>query len=221
MTKRLTIAMDGPAGAGKSTVAGQIAEKLGYLYLNSGAMYRAITLLAIRTNVPTTNVCELVELVQDCHIDFADNGHVTLLNGEDVSDLIRTREIDEAVMDIAKIAEVRQETVKQQRRIGQNGGIVAEGRDVTTVVFPDSDIKIYLDASIQERAKRRFLELQGKAARPTIEQIEQDIRTRDEKDASREHSPLRTADDAIVVDTTNRTIDQVISFIVEQIEAHS
>ena len=221
MTRRLTIAMDGPAGAGKSTVAGQIAEKLGYLYLNSGSMYRAITLLAIRANVPPTNVRELVELVKDCRIDFADNGHITLLNGEDVSDLIRTPEIDKAVMDIAKIAEVRQETVKQQHRIGQNGGIIAEGRDVTTVVFPNSDVKFYLDASVQERAKRRFLELQAKGTDLTIEQIEQDIRTRDRKDASREHSPLRTADDAIVVDTTDRTIDQVISFIVEQIEAHS
>ena len=221
MTRRLTIAMDGPAGAGKSTVAGRIAQKLGYLYLNSGSMYRAITLLAIRADVPATNVRELVILVQDCHIDFADNGHITLLNGEDVSDLIRTPEIDKAVMDIAKIPEVRQETVKQQRRIGQNGGIIAEGRDVTTVVFPNSDVKFYLDASVHERANRRFLEAQTKGVDCTVQQIEQEIRARDEKDACREHSPLRTADDAIVVDTTDKTINQVIGFIIEQIQAHS
>ena len=111
--------------------------------------------------------------------------------------------------------------VKQQRRIGKDGGIVVEGRDVTTVVFPDAEVKFYLDASVQERAKRRFLELQAKKITCTIEQIELEIRTRDEKDLSRAHSPLRTADDAIVVDTTDKTLNQVVEIIIKQIEAQS
>ena len=221
MRKSLTIAMDGPAGSGKSTVARRIAEKMGYLFLNSGAMYRAVTLLEVRAKVPCTNVKKLIELAHGCRIDFADNGKITLLNGEDVSDLIHTPEIDKAVVDIARIPEVRNAMVEQQRRIGKDGGIVVEGRDVTTVVFPHAEIKFYLDASVQERAKRRFLELQAKKIACTIEQIEQEIRTRDEKDLSRAHSPLRPADDAIIVDTTDRTLNQVVEFIIKQIEALS
>lgn len=219
MRKSLTIAMDGPAGSGKSTVARHIAEKMGYLFLNSGAMYRAVTLLAVSANVPCTDVKKLIKLAHGCRIDFANNGNITLLNGEDVSALIQTPKIDKAVVDIARIPEVREAMVKQQRRIGKNGGIVVEGRDVTTVVFPDAEVKIYLDASVQERAKRRFLELQAKKIACTIEQIEQEIRTRDEKDLSRAHSPLRPADDAIIVDTTDKTSNQVVEFIVKQIEA--
>ena len=221
MPKYLTIAMDGPAGSGKSTVARRVAEKIGYLFLNSGAMYRAVTLLAIRAKVKCTEVEKLIELAHACRIDFADNGKITLLNGEDVSQLIQTPQIDKAVVDIAKIPEVRRAMVEQQRRIGKDGGIVVEGRDVTTVVFPDADVKFYLDASVQERAKRRFLELQAKKIACTIEQIEQEIRIRDEKDVSRAHSPLRPADDAIVVDTTHKTLNQVVELIIQQIEAHS
>ena len=144
MRKSLTIAMDGPAGSGKSTVARQIAEKMGYLFLNSGAMYRAVTLLEVRAKVPCTNVKKLIELAHGCRIDFADNGKITLLNGEDVSDLIHTPEIDKAVVDIARIPEVRNAMVEQQRRIGKDGGIVVEGRDVTTVVFPQCRGQILL-----------------------------------------------------------------------------
>lgn len=221
MSKSLTIAMDGPAGSGKSTVARQIAEKMGYLFLNSGAMYRAVALCAISEDVPSTDAKKLIALAHGCRIDFADNGKVTLLNGEDVSDLIQTPEIDEAVVDIARIPEVRKAMVKQQRRIGKNGGIVVEGRDVTTVVFPDAEVKFYLDATVQERAKRRFLELQSKKIACTIEQIEREMKTRDEKDLSRAHSPLRPADDAIIVDTTGKTLTQVVEFISNQIEARS
>jgi cytidylate kinase len=221
MHKYLTIAMDGPAGSGKSTVARRIAEKTGYLFLNSGAMYRAVTLLALRSKAPCTDVKKLIELAHGCQIDFAENGKTTLLSGEDVSHLIQTPEIDRAVVDIARIPEVRKAMVKQQRRIGKDGGIVVEGRDVTTVVFPDAEVKFYLDASVRERAKRRFLELRSKEIACTVEQIEQEIRTRDEKDVSRTHSPLRPADDAIIVDTTDKTLNQVVEFILEQIEARS
>lgn len=215
--KRLTVAIDGPAGSGKSTVTRRVAEQLDCLYLDSGAMYRAVTLQSIRTGVAPTNIPGLIRLVQTCQIDFADNGKIALLNGEDVSDAIRTPEINRVVSDISKIPELRQEIVKQQRRIGENSSIVAEGRDVTTVVFPNADHKFYLTASVEERARRRFAELKAKGIDCTLEGIQKEICARDTKDCSREHSPLRTAEDAIFVNSTDMTIDQVVDFVIERI----
>ena len=219
MKARLTIAMDGPAGSGKSTIAQCLAEKLDYLYLNSGSMYRAMTLLSIREGGDPTNVSTLTELAKSCRIDFLDNGKTTLLNGEDVSDFLRTPEIDRAIVAIAKVPEVRHEMVQQQRRIGKNGGIIVEGRDVTTVVFPDADLKFYINASVEERAKRRFAEQKAQSIDTTLEQVEQEIRERDQMDESREHSPLRTAEDAIIVDTTRMTINQAVNFVLNRVEA--
>lgn len=219
MKERLTIAMDGPAGSGKSTIAQCLAEKLDYLYLNSGSMYRAMTLLSIREGGDPTNEAMLTELARCCRIDFIDNGKTTLLNGEDVSDALRTPEIDRAIVNIAKIPDVRHEMVKQQRRIGEKGGIIVEGRDVTTVVFPDADLKFYISASVEERAKRRFIEQKAKGIETTLEQVRQEIRERDQMDESREHSPLRTAEDAIVVDTTSMTINQAVNFVLNRVEA--
>ena len=218
MKERLTIAMDGPAGSGKSTIAQRLAEKLDYLYLNSGSMYRAMTLLSLREGGDPINVPVLTKLAKSCRIDFIDNGKTTLLNGEDVSDFLRTPEIDRAIVNIAKVPEVRHEMVKQQRRIGEKGGIIVEGRDVTTVVFPDADLKFYINASVEERAKRRFAEQKAKGIETTLEQVEQEIRERDQMDESREHSPLRTAEDAIVVDTTSMTISQAVNFVLNRVE---
>lgn len=217
MNKRLTVAMDGPAGSGKSTIARHIAGKLDYFYLNSGSMYRAMTLLSIRKGVPPTDAPALIELAKHCRIDFADNGQITLLNNEDVSDALRTPEIERAIPDVAKVPEVRREMVKQQRRIGKKGGIIVEGRDVTTVVFPEADLKFYINASVEERARRRFIEFKENGIETTVEQVEADLRLRDETDGSREHSPLRAAEDAIVVDTTHMTIDEAVDFVVRQI----
>ena len=219
MKAHLTIAMDGPAGSGKSTIAQRLAEELDYLYLNSGSMYRAMTLLSLRERVDSTNVPMLTKLAKSCRIDFIDNGKTTLLNGEDVSDALRTPEIDRAIVNIARIPEVRHEMVKQQRRIGEKGGIIVEGRDVTTVVFPDADLKFYISASVEERAKRRFKEQKAKGIETILEQVEQEIRERDQMDESREHSPLRTAKDAIVVDTTSLTINQAVNFVLNRVEA--
>ena len=217
MNKRLTIAMDGPAGSGKSTIAQRLAEELGYLYLNSGSMYRAMTLLSIREGASPTDVPALVKLARHCRIDFAANGKITLLNGEDVSEALRAPEIERAIPDIAKIPEVRCEMIKQQRRIGETGGIIVEGRDVTTVVFPDADLKFYINASVKERASRRFTEQKGKGIKTTLKQVETGIRSRDQTDHAREHSPLRAAEDAIIVDTTHMTINQAIAFVLDQI----
>lgn len=212
--ERVTIAMDGPAGSGKSTVARKVAEKLGLLYLDSGAMYRAVTVLAIQHKMQT-NIVKLIELVKECEIAFDDNGKKIFLNSADVSDQIRTPEVNRLVADIAKVPEIRTEIVRHQQKIGADGGIIAEGRDLTTVVFPHADFKIYLDASMQERAKRRFAELQSQNVDTTLETVENEIKTRDEKDTSREHSPLRPAEDATRVDTTGKTIDEVVDFIVK------
>lgn len=209
----LTIAIDGPAGSGKSTVARRIAEKLGLLYLDSGAMYRAVTVLAIHHRL-TADSPELIDQVKTCRIEFTDNGKRILLNDKDVSVEIRTPSVNRLVADVAKIPEIRSEIVKHQQRIGSEGRIIAEGRDLTTIVFPDADFKFYLDASVRERAKRRLAELRKQDVDTTLEFVEAEIQERDEKDITRAHSPLRTAEDAIIVDTTDKTIDEVVDFII-------
>ena len=211
-----TIAIDGPAGSGKSTVARRIAAKLGLLYLDSGAMYRAVTLLAIRGGLAADSP-ELLDHVKACHIEFEDNGKTILLNAEDVSVQIRTPAVNRRVADIAKIPEIRHEIVKHQQRIGGAGSIIAEGRDLTTIVFPNADFKFYLDASVTERAKRRLAELQRQNVDITLAAVEVEISDRDEKDKTRAHSPLRAADDAIIVDTTDKTINEVVNIIIAQI----
>lgn len=214
---RVTIAIDGPAGSGKSTVARCVAEKLGLLYLETGAMYRAVTLLAIENGVKE-DISGLIELVKQCNLEFVGNGKKIFLNSIDVSEEIRTPKVDKLVADIAKIPGIRHEIVKHQQRIGAKGNFIAEGRDLTTIVFPDADYKFYLDASIQERAKRRFADLQEQNVKTTIETVEAEIAARDEKDISREHSPLQVAKDAICVDTTGKTVEEVIDIIVSHIK---
>ena len=213
---QVTIAIDGPAGSGKSTVARRVAEKLGLLYLDSGAMYRAVTVLAIQDELAADSP-ELIERVKACHIEFADNGKTILLNTEDVSVQIRTPAVNRRVADVAKIPEIRHEIVKHQQRIGAEGSIIAEGRDLTTIVFPDADFKFYLDASVAERAKRRLAELQAQNVDITLAAVEAEITARDEKDKTRAHSPLRAAADAIIIDTTDKTIDEVVDFIIAEI----
>ena len=213
---QVTIAMDGPAGSGKSTVARRVAERLGLLYLDSGAMYRAVTLLAIEDRL-TADSPKLIERVKVCHIEFTNNGRTILLNAKDVSRQIRTPAVNRLVADVAKIPEIRHEIVKHQQRIGAEGSIIAEGRDLTTIVFPNADFKFYLDASVTERARRRLAELQAQNVDTTLAVVKAEITARDEKDTTREHSPLRTADDAIIIDTTDKTIDEVVNFIIAQV----
>lgn len=216
---QVTIAIDGPAGSGKSTVARRVAEKLGLLYLDSGAMYRAVTLLALQEGLAADSP-KLIDRVKACHIEFTDNGRTILLDTEDVSAQIRTPAVNRLVADVAKIPEIRREIVKHQQRIGAEGSIIAEGRDLTTIVFPNADFKFYLDASVTERAKRRLAELQAQNEDATLAAVAAEIRERDEKDTTREHSPLRTAPDAIVVDTTDKTIEEVVDFLITHVCAN-
>jgi CMP/dCMP kinase len=219
MSKNIIIAIDGPAGSGKSTDAKNLAKKLGFTYLDTGAMYRAITFCALRNNI-VDDVPAVIQMTKNLSLKLKYENGVTrvFVNDEEVTELIRTPEVNSKVSEISVIPEVRTEMVKIQKGIGEQGSIVAEGRDVTTVVFPSADIKFFLTASIDERAKRRFLEFQQKNADITIEEVKANLEKRDKIDSGREVSPLRQADDAILFDNTGLTPEQDLDFLVNKID---
>ena len=204
MTKRITIAIDGPAGAGKSTLARRIADKLGYVYVDSGAMYRAVALWALRANVALSDMHRLEQLASAAHIEFAPGGGTVLLNDEDVTSAIRTPEVSQAASEVSLVPAVRRALVLKQREIGEKVSIVMEGRDIGTVVFPDATVKIFLDAIPEERATRRANEV----ALPA-DIVERQIRERDQRDRGRAESPLVQAPDAVYVDSTGLSIEEV------------
>lgn len=211
------VAIDGPAGAGKSTVTKLVAEALGLLYLDTGAMYRAVTWLVLTTGTPLEDETAIAELVSSCHLELAINAtSFTLkMNGQDVTSAIRTPEVTAAVSAVSAQPAVRRFMVQQQQRYGGKGGLVAEGRDIGTNVFPDAELKIFLTASIQERSRRRHLELNAQGrGEVSLEQLERDIALRDEKDSTREISPLRKAADAIEIQTDGLSIAEVTRRIV-------
>jgi cytidylate kinase len=215
--KGLVIAIDGPAGSGKSTTAKILAEKLGYVYLDTGAMYRALTLEALRNNVAPSNVAKLTEMARALPLRFApiDGVNRVFIGDEDVTTQIRNPETTRIVSEISAHREVRLAMVEKQKAMGKNGSIVAEGRDTTTVVFPDADIKIYMDASVEERARRRVLDMKAMGIETTIAEQITEINRRDGLDSNRAHSPLRQAIDAVVVDTTRLTIDGEVNRILQ------
>jgi len=220
MKKRLIIAIDGPAGSGKSTVAKEVARRLGILYADTGAMYRALTLKAMREKIDFKNKNMLIELVGRIDIVLKTNDDFALsvlLDGEDVTDEIRKNSVTNNIKHIAHISEVRKQMVALQRKIVSSGRAVLEGRDIGTIVFPDANRKIYLDANSGERAKRRHKELKEKGHDITIEEIEKDVEERDYTDKNRAAGPLKKADDAIVIDTTNLTIAEVVERIIKEL----
>lgn len=218
MTRKngIIIAIDGPAGSGKSTAAKYAAQRLNYLYLDSGAMYRAATLLVLQHPEVAGDEARQVQLVRSATIELIkkEEGLLVLLNGCDVSYEIRTPEVTRAIAPIAANPLVREELVKKQRLIGQEGGVVAEGRDIGTVVFPDAELKVFMTASLEKRAERRANELHKMGIEVNFEQILEEIRRRDESDMMREHGPLRRAKDALELDTTLLTIEQQVDVIV-------
>ncbi|MDD4895051.1 MAG: (d)CMP kinase [Candidatus Omnitrophica bacterium] len=206
--------MDGPAGAGKSTVARITAQKLGFLYIDTGAMYRALTLKAMELNIGVNDTAALIEMARTASIDLVNNAQGVLtvfLDGKDVSAPIRHPRITKLVSDIAKIKGVRVIMLELQRKLGLARDSVLDGRDIGTVVFPDADRKFYIDADFNERARRRYKELKEAGQDITLQDIENDLRNRDNIDSTRECAPLKKADDAIFIDTTNLAIEEVVN----------
>ena len=219
----LIIAIDGPSGAGKSTVTKQLAEKLGYLHIDTGAMFRTVALFAHRTGISLADTAALTSLLAGLKITFRRAGadYRVFANNEDVSDAIRTPEITLLTSKVAAIKEVRSFLLDQQREMGKGGGVVLEGRDIGTVVFPDAQVKFFLSASPEERGKRRFLELQAKGEHVTLEQTISAVMARDQQDSCRELAPLLRAADAIDVDSTALSIDDVIGFMAQKVAEKS
>ena len=213
---KLIVAIDGPAGSGKSTVARRVAELLGYTHLDSGAMYRGVAWKALRDGVPLDSPEQLARLAESVRIDLVPrNGKLrVILDGEDITDLIRTPEVSHAASVVAVIPGVRHPMVAEQRRAGAQGGIVMEGRDIGSVVFPHADLKIFLEASPEVRAERRLLELQEKGEAPALHQVLADVHQRDRRDREREMSPLVRAPDAVVVDNTAMDAEETARVIV-------
>jgi len=219
MLKKIIIAIDGPAGSGKSTAAKNIAQKLGFTYLDTGAMYRAITFIALRSGI-AEDIPAVIEMARRIHLKLRFENSVTrvFVDDEEVTGQIRTAEVNGKVSDISRIPEVRAELVKIQKRMGAEGNIVAEGRDVTTVVFPNADLKIFLTASIDIRAKRRLKEFQDKNISITLEEVKANLEKRDKLDSGREVSPLKKADDAIEFDNSAFTPEQDYEFLHKKID---
>ena len=220
---KLTIAIDGPAGSGKSSVARRVAAMLGYLYLDSGAMYRALALKALRCNVSLENESRLEALAKETHIELkppkpeqeaAGAKNCVFLDGADVTHEIRMGEVAQAASRLATIAKVREVLVAEQQRAGAGGGVVMEGRDIGTVVFPKAELKIFLDASPEVRAERRWKEHQEKGERPTPGDVFNEVIERDKRDRERKVSPLVRAADAVLVDNTAMGIEETARLIV-------
>ncbi|MGC2148097.1 MAG: (d)CMP kinase, partial [Candidatus Acidiferrales bacterium] len=215
MGRRLVIAIDGPVGSGKSTAARRVAELLDYTYIDTGAMYRAVALKALRRKISLGATDELVALAGEARIDLRaqDGTQRVLLDGEDVTAAIRTPEVSQAASKIAVIEGVRRVLVAEQRRAGVRGGVVMEGRDIGSVVFPDAGLKIFLTASDEVRARRRWLEHQQKGDAIDLARTLEEIRERDRRDAGREHSPLVRAEGAVLVDSTAMEPEEVARLI--------
>lgn len=215
------IAVDGPAGAGKSTVARAVAKKLGLLYLDTGAMYRAITLEALRRGVDVNDGDALEELTRQCSLDIkkneADGSNLVFLNGEDVSEQIRTPQVNRNVSYVARCPQVRAIMAELQQDFGRRGGVVMDGRDIGTHVMPEAEYKFFLTASLEERARRRLAELLAKGEKLDLDQMIKEIAARDKIDSERECAPLKAAPDAVVIDTTKMTVEEVVNEIVNRV----
>lgn len=216
-SNKIAIAIDGPAAAGKSTVAKIVAHQLGYTYIDTGAMYRAFTLKTQELNAPLEDEDKLVEILSSTKIVLqqSSEGQRVLLDGVDQTEAIRSQKVTNAVSHVAQYAKVREQLVNRQQEFTKARGVVMDGRDIGTHVIPDAETKIFLNASVDERAKRRYEEYAEKGVKADLERLKQDIKQRDEEDSKREASPLIKAVDAIEIDTTAKSIDQVAEQILE------
>lgn len=218
MTSRgIVVAIDGPSGAGKSTIGRALAAELDYTYLDTGAMYRAIALRAIEQNLAPDDDEAVAAIAASSKISFVSSEKRVLLDGRDVTDEIRTREVTRMASAVAKVGAVRRALVLQQQELARDGGVVLDGRDIGSVVFPYAEAKFYLDAAAEKRAQRRFDEKQGQEA--SYEAILEDIRARDHQDMTREDSPLVQTSDAIYVDTTEMSLTEVVAQLYAEVQA--
>ncbi len=213
--KTYSIAIDGPAGAGKSTIAKAVSSNLSFIYVDTGAMYRAMALFLLRKGIEPDDLSGISKVYDDVDInlDYIDKEQQIYLNAENVSKVIRTEEVGNAASTVSKHLIIREKLVELQQKIAMNTSVVMDGRDIGTVVLPSADLKIYLTASPEERAKRRYLDLKDKGIDGDVEVIKEDIISRDNQDMNREHSPLRQAEDAILLDSSNMSIEEVVAEI--------
>ena len=220
MMKKIQIALDGPAGAGKSTIAKQLASRLDYVYVDTGAMYRAVTLAAMEQSLDLEDGQALGELMKslDIRLTPGENGQLVFIGDREVTDAIRSIEITNNVSFVARQKEVRAALVTAQRKIAEAGGIVMDGRDIGTVVLPDAELKVFLTATVEERAARRHRENIARGIDSDIMVLQEEIALRDKRDSEREESPLRQAEDALYLDTTEMTIDEVVVRLMELAE---
>jgi len=220
MSKNIVVAIDGYSSCGKSTLAKALAKKLHFIYVDSGAMYRAVALYFLRNNIDLSNTEQVVEALKNIHLNFHSRDYQThiTLNDEEVSDEIRQMPVSETVSAVSAIREVRYEMVKQQQRMGKSKNIVMDGRDIGTAVFPDAPVKIFMTADPKVRAERRYKELLPKNPNVTLEEVFENIAHRDFQDTTRKESPLTRAGDAIILDNTNLTPEQQLDFALEKVE---
>lgn len=220
MKKTNVIAIDGPAGSGKSTVAKGVAKELGFLYIDTGAMYRALTLKAVNEGLDLSDKAALLALSKNTSIELADSGGIlkVYLDKEDVSEDIRTMEVTTKVKHLASLKGVRENMVKIQRKLGTSRGAVLEGRDIGTVVFPDAAYKFYLDADFKTRIMRRWSELKEKGISASLKEVKEDLEHRDSSDMAREVGALKKAEDASVIDTTDMTVGEVVKQILDAVK---
>ena len=213
----MNIAIDGPAGAGKSTIAKLVAKELGNIYVDTGAMYRAMALYMIKNGISPDDVASIEEACEhaDISIAYQDGAQHVILNGEDVTGELRTEAVGNMASSTSVNARVRTKLVSLQQKLAERTGVVMDGRDIGTVVLPNAEVKVYLTASVETRAKRRYKELIEKGLTADFDAIAADIRDRDYRDMNRENSPLRQADDAVLVDSSDMTIDEVVSAILD------
>ncbi len=217
--KRVIVAIDGPAGAGKSTVARRVAEKLGFVYINTGAIYRAVALWALRLGIDLTDMLKLEQLAKEAKIDLAASGGRVWLNGEDVTDAIQDPLVSKAASKVSAVPGVRRALLALQRRVAEQNSVVMEGRDIGSVVFPNAQVKIFLDADPDERVRRRARELDERGQQPAAQSAAGELRERDERDRRRAESPLVQAPDAELVDTTALSLEQVEEAVLQIIRA--